>query len=61
MAPGWYNALRAPSSKLAAVLGFSIVGAMAGLVAAVLAYALPARAGSLWHARVVRGLNGRRA
>jgi Domain of unknown function (DUF4184) len=43
---GVLNALRAPSGRLAAALGFAIVGAMAGLVAAALAYALLARARS---------------
>src|SRR5262245_21048097 len=55
---GALNALRAPSGKLAAVLGFAIVGTMAGLVAAALAYALVARARNAWHARML-GVNGR--
>jgi len=40
---GVLNALRAPAGRLATVLGFAVVGAMAGLVAAALAYGIVAR------------------
>ena len=45
---GALNALRAPSGKLATVLGFGVVGAMVGLVLATLAYGVLARYGRLW-------------
>jgi hypothetical protein len=40
---GTLNALRASSDKLATVLGFAAVGAMAGLVLAALVYGVLAR------------------
>ena len=42
---GALNALRASSDKLATVLGFAVVGAMAGLVLAALVYGVLARPG----------------
>jgi hypothetical protein len=44
---GALNALRASSDKLATVLGFAAVGAMAGLVLAALVYGVLARQGKL--------------
>jgi hypothetical protein len=44
---GTLNALRASSDKLATVLGFAAVGAMAGLVLAALVYGVLARLGKL--------------
>ena len=41
--PGTVNALRASSDKLATVLGFAAVGAMAGLLLATLVYGVLAR------------------
>ena len=59
-AAGAANALRAPSAKLPTVLGFGVVGAMVGLIAACLAYGVlaPPRGGQT---RAAPRLSGRRA